>query len=71
MPKLRKREGAYDKLLFLLRGYGVDGPTLAAGIGKSPSTGNNRLRNPGSLTPDELRKLSRAGIPIAEIRDAI
>lgn len=71
MPRLKKRESPYDKLLKLLHAYEIDGVTLAAIIGKSPGTGCRRLRCPGEISLDELRALNRAGVPIDEIRAAI
>lgn len=71
MPRLKKREGPYDKLLFLLRGYELGGDELAAVIGCSRATGYKRLKDPGKLTIADLRKINRAGVPIDEIRAAI
>lgn len=71
MPRLRKDEGPYSNLLKLFRGYRLGGEELARVIGKSPTTGYERLRNPGKITIEELRKINRAGIPIDEIRAAL
>lgn len=71
MPRLKKRSGPYDELLRLFRAYELDGTHLGSVIGKSQPTGSARLRNPGSLTLDELRRISRAGgIPVEELRRA-
>ena len=72
MPRVKSRSGPYDELLKVLRGYELNGAALAAVIGAAPATGCRRLKDPGSLTISELRKISRgAGIPIAELRETI
>lgn len=53
-----------------VHGYGV--AKLAGILGTSENTARARIRNPGSLTVDEMTKLGRGlGIPIERLRDAI
>lgn len=53
-----------------LRGYGA--AKVAAILGTSENTARARIKNPGSLTVDEMTKLGRGlGIPIEKLRDAI
>lgn len=71
MPRLKKKETPHDRLLFLLRGYELRGERLASVLGCSRATAFNRLRDPGSFTLDELRKINHAGVPIEELRQAL
>lgn len=72
MPRLKKREGPYDKMLRLLKSYDLaHGAELAAVLGCGRTTAYARLKDPGKLTWEELRKINRAGVPMEEIRAAM
>lgn len=68
--KPHQRVGALIAGAAISRGYtiGALGPIICA----SENTARSRIRNPGSLTVDELVKLGRKlQIPIDELRAAI
>jgi hypothetical protein len=57
----------------LLNAYELNnGSRLAPVLGVSRATAYNRIKDPGELTVDELRRLSTHGhIPIEEVRAAL
>lgn len=72
MPYLKPKAEPWKKLTRLLRGYRITGPALAGILGCSEPTAYRRLKEPGTLTLDELHTISlRAHIPIEELREAI
>lgn len=72
MPRLKRREGPYDRLLRLLKAYDLSGgQELAAALKCSKNTAYARLDDPGKLTVAELRKINRAGVPWEEIKSAM
>ena len=76
MPRLREIQPKHARLRVLLQG-------TAAALGKSAEevaeiwdcslpTARKRMRDPGSITVDQLLAISRGlGIPLEEIRNAI
>ena len=62
-----------DTMRKLLNAYELNnGTALAAVLCVSRQTAYSRIKNPGSLSLDELRRLSTHGhIPIDELREAI
>lgn len=70
MPKLKDRTDAMRRLL---NAYELNnGTRLAPVIGCSRATAYKRVKDPGELTLDELRRLSTRGhIPIEEVRAAL
>jgi len=70
VPKLKDRT---DTMRRLLNAYELNnGSRLAPVLGVSRATAYNRIKDPGELTVDELRRLSTHGhIPIEEVRAAL
>ena len=72
MPYIKPKYEPWKKLVRLLRGYGITGAALAGILEVSPPTAYRRLKEPGTLTLDELYAIStRAHIPMEEIREAV
>ena len=71
MPRLKTPDPPFIAMRRLLLGYGMNGPLMGRAMGTTDKTGKRRLDHPEELTLGELKKLSRAGIPAEEIRDAI
>ena len=72
MPYIKSKDPPFARMQRLLKGYGFDGPTLAAVLGCSKPTALSRIRNPETLTLAELAAInSRGHVPMEEIRDAI
>ena len=72
MPYLKPREPEQAKIRRLLLGYGVGASRLADILSVSEKTARSRLNNPGTITLEELHRISRsAHIPADEIREAI
>lgn len=72
MPYIKKPDPPYARMTRLLRGYGLNGPKLAAVLQVSAPTGQKRLTCPDTLTLGDLDRINRFGhIPIEEIREAI
>lgn len=76
MPRVKMNEPKRDKLLELIagvmKGMGKETADVAAMLGVSQPTALNRLRNPKSMTIEELLKVSRGlNIPLEEVRAAI
>lgn len=69
---MMKKIDPYDPLRRLLKGYGVDGEHLGVALGCCGHTARSRLKEPGTLTVDELRSICiRMGVPADEIRAAL
>lgn len=73
MPRLKRHEGKYDKLIRLISGYLTqNGTTIANAMGASYKTAKARMDNPEKFTLGELSTIMRSqGIPIEEMREAI
>ena len=76
MPRLREERPAHFRLLVLINGtintLGKSTEDLARIWNCSNPTALKRLREPGTITIDQLLQLSRGlGIPLDEIRNAI
>ena len=72
MPYLKPKAEPWKKLTRLLRGYRITGPALAVILGCSEPTAYRRLKEPGTLTLDELHTISlRAHIPMEELKGAL
>lgn len=72
MPYIKPKDPPFVRMQRLLRGYGFDGPTLAAVLDCSKPTALRRIREPETLTLAELAMISSRGhVPMDEIRDAI
>lgn len=72
MPYTKPRPTPWVTVTRLLRGYGINATSLADILDCSRPTATRRLQEPGTLTLDELHRIStRAHIPIDEIREAI
>lgn len=76
MPKLRRSENPYQKLLVLVRGnmevQKVTQKDLAGRLGCSPQTVANYFAFPQKIPLGTMAKLRRAlDIPADELRDAI
>lgn len=70
MPYLKHTR---DPVRALLKSYDItDGTKLARVLGVTPKTGRARFNYPGTLTLDEIHRISRFGhIPIDELRAVI
>lgn len=76
MPKLKRQRNKYERLQILIRGnmetQGVTITDLSSKLGRCRQVVSDKLKNPGSLTLDDLAKLSSVlGISMEEIRAAI
>lgn len=73
MPKIKRRETPYDKLLILINGYlTINEKRLEDVLGCSYNTARSRLKDPATITLEEMRKITRSlGIPIEEVRAAL
>ena len=73
MPRLRKPENKYAKLMRVINGYLIQNKVkLEDAMGVSRTTAASRRDNPDNFTLGELSKISRSlGIPIEELREAI
>lgn len=71
MPYIKQKAPPWAAMQRLLRGYGMTPTALAGVLGVSRPTATSRLENPGTLTLEELHRIStRAHIPFDEIREA-
>lgn len=71
MPYIKQKAPPWAAMQRLLRGYGMTPTALAGILDVSRPTATKRLENPGTLTLDELHKISTmAHIPMEEIREA-
>ena len=67
-----KRADQYEPFRRLLRAYGVEGERLAKVLGCCPHTARARMKEPGTMTYNEMRCLCIGyGIPADEIRGAL
>lgn len=72
MPYIKKAAKPWAPVERLLRGYGLTPTILADVLGVGRQTATRRLDKPGTLTLDELYRIStRAHIPMEEIREAV
>ena len=72
MTKKMRAADPYDPLRRLLRGYGIDGEHLGPALGCCGHTARSRLKEPGTLTYNELRIIcDKCGVPADEIRAAL
>lgn len=72
MPYIKKAAKPWAPMERLLRGYGLTPTTLADVLDVSRQTATRRLSQLGTLTMDELYRIStRAHIPMEEIREAV
>ena len=72
MPHIKKRKKDFEDVGFFLRGRFETGVNLAKTLGCSRQTGSDRLRNPGKLTLDDLKKICQSGhIPKEELMASI
>ena len=72
MPYIKPKKKPFAKMGRLLRGYGLNGTSLAGILGVSAPTAKKLLDNPEKLTLEALDKISRlAHIPMEELREAI
>ncbi len=61
----------FAKLTGVLTVYGIDSRRLSEIIGKNRDTARRRLREPSSFSLEELAAINAAGVPAADIREAI
>lgn len=72
MPYIKQKAPPWAAVQRLLRGYGLTPTTLMGVLDVSRPTATKRLENPGTLTLEELHKIStRWHIPMDEIREEI
>lgn len=72
MPYIKKLLAPFVALVRLIKAYDGTPTRLADILGCCYNTASSRLKNPGDLTLNELKKISqRLHIPIEEMRQAI
>jgi len=61
----------FAKLSGVLAVYGIDSRRLSEIIKKNRDTARRRLREPSTFSLEELAAINAAGVPAADIREAI
>ena len=69
MPKVKLNQPT--KMERLIRGYWSTYSEFAEVLDCSPNTAKAKMKNPGRLTLDDLKRIERHGVPKEDIRNSI